>query len=139
HPVAGRRIANLAAASIAFAADDLAAALLAHHNLLESDAPEVVATHAWRALELASVRGDRIDELVKRLVAVDSSPAAARWLDLIELADPTPARVARSAAMGRAARRARGDDGPRARAVARRRRGAVRARHRARSGRADPA
>jgi tetratricopeptide (TPR) repeat protein len=100
HPVAARRIANFAAASIAFAAEDLGTALIAHHNLLESDSHEVVATHAWRALELASVRGDRVDELVKRLVAVDSSPAAARWLDVLDLADPTPTSIERLAARG---------------------------------------
>ncbi len=98
HPVAARRIANFAAASIAFAAEDLGSALLAHHNLLESDAPEVVATHAWRAAELAAVRGDRTDELVKRLVAVDTSAPAARWLDQLEVSDPTPAGIERLAA-----------------------------------------
>jgi len=100
HPLAGKRIANIAAASIAFAADDVAAALLARHNLLDSDAPVIAAVHAWRAIELAALRDDRLDELVKRLLAVDSSPFASRWADLLELADPTPAGVERLAARG---------------------------------------
>jgi tetratricopeptide (TPR) repeat protein len=101
HPLVARRVSNFAAASIAYAADDTAAALLAHHNLLDSDAPEVTAAHAWRSLELAMLRGDRIDELVKRLAAVDASALASRWLDLVELADPTPAGIERLAARDR--------------------------------------
>ena len=100
-PAAGRRIAMLATAHAAAAANDTKAAYLARRRLVDADAKEIVATHAWRAVELASASGETdLVALAHTAVTASQSPTAERWLDLIELAAPTTATIARYQARG---------------------------------------
>ncbi|MEO7735376.1 MAG: hypothetical protein ABIY55_30765, partial [Kofleriaceae bacterium] len=67
-----------------------AARLVAHRRLAESECGEVAASHGWRALELAALLGDpALDVLARALVDAVATRAAERWLDVIELAQPT--------------------------------------------------
>ena len=95
-PAAGRRIATLATAHAAAAANDAKAALAARRRLIDADAKEIVATHAWRALELAIATKDtNLVALAHTAETASGSPIAERWLDLIEHEAPTVATIAR--------------------------------------------
>src|SRR5262249_4371031 len=101
HPAAARRIAWLAAAWAATAADEPTGALAAHRRLVDCDAGEVMATHAWRALELASVLDDpAIGDLARAAVDASDTTTAERWVDALEAASPSAAMLARFEARG---------------------------------------
>ncbi|HEU4730581.1 MAG TPA: hypothetical protein VFT22_21940, partial [Kofleriaceae bacterium] len=103
-PGALRRYAHLRAswsASAAPSAASRAIQLAAHRRLADSECAEVAAAHAWRALELAAVTGDPAqDELARAVADVAGTRAAERWLDLLELSEPTPVTGARWEARG---------------------------------------
>ena len=94
-----RRIATLRLAWSAAGAGDRAAALAAHRRLagdLGTTCIEAAATHAWRALELAAVTGDpSVSELARAVVDSADTVVAERWLDVIDLASPNAATMAR--------------------------------------------
>ena len=78
-----------------------AARLVAHRRLAESECVEVAASHGWRALELAALVNDpALDVLARALVDAVATRAAERWLDVIELAAPTPSTDDRFEARG---------------------------------------
>ncbi len=94
-----RRIATLRLAWSAAAAGDRAAALAAHRRLagdLGTTCIEAATTHAWRALELAAVTGDpSVSELARAVVDSADTLVAERWLDVVDIANPNPATIAR--------------------------------------------
>jgi len=98
---AARRIATLAAAWAAAAAGDHKAALAARRKLATmdlGDCAEVAASHAWRALELASATAaspKEIADLARVVVDSSDSSAAEWWLDLIDFQLPTQSTIAR--------------------------------------------
>jgi tetratricopeptide (TPR) repeat protein len=100
-PASARRIATLAAAWAAAAAGDATAELVARKRLATmdlGDCVEVAASHAWRALELASLTGvlaTDISDLAHAVVDAADSPAAEWWLDLLDYASPTQGTIAR--------------------------------------------
>ncbi len=92
-PNAAKRIAQLRLAWSAAGAKEHAIALAAHRWLAgDTTCIEVAATHAWRALELASLTNDpSLAELAVTVVDSVDSVIAERWLDRLELLSPTPA------------------------------------------------
>jgi tetratricopeptide (TPR) repeat protein len=100
-PGAARRIAMVSAAWAASAAGDAKAALAARRRLATmdlGDCVEVAASHAWRALELASalaVAPGELSDLARAVVDAADSPLAEWWLDLLEYPAPTPGMIAR--------------------------------------------
>ncbi|HEY0476735.1 MAG TPA: hypothetical protein VGD37_04380, partial [Kofleriaceae bacterium] len=103
-PGAFRRHAYLHAAWSAARAGDpesRQARLAAHRRLADAECAEVAASHAWRALELAAVAGDRgLGDLARVVADAAGTRAAQRWLDAVELAAPGPATVTRFEARG---------------------------------------
>jgi len=103
-PGAFRRYAYLRAAWSASATSDpdsRACRMAAHRRLADTECVEVAASHAWRALELAAVIGDPgIGDLARAVADAAGTPTAAHWLDLVELAAPTPATIVRFEARG---------------------------------------
>jgi len=99
---AARRIAQLRAAWSASATGDRAAALSAYRRLASDlDCMPVAASHAWRALELAAATGDpSVGELARVVVDASDDRVAERWVDLLELAAPNAATIARFEARG---------------------------------------
>ncbi|HEY0253593.1 MAG TPA: hypothetical protein VGC41_18800, partial [Kofleriaceae bacterium] len=98
---AGYRIARYGAALSAFAAGDNATTLAARRALVQTDAPELIAAHGWRALELAAVVGEKPNlDLARAVVDASETPAAERMLDAIEATDPSALTVARFEARG---------------------------------------
>lgn len=91
-PGQARRIAQL---HVAWSGENPALALAAHRALADSSSTAVAATHAWRALELAALLGDPSVLDLARAVAEAGGPVAERWLDLLELAKPGDAALAR--------------------------------------------
>jgi len=88
-------------AAAANTAESRAIKLAAHRRLADSECAEVAATHAWRALEIAAVVGDpALGELARAVADATDSRAAERWLDLLDVAAPGPATIARFAARG---------------------------------------
>jgi tetratricopeptide (TPR) repeat protein len=78
-----------------------AAKLVAHRRLAESECVEVAASHRWRALELAALLGDpALDVLARAVVDAVATRSAERWLDVVELAAPTPSTDDRLEARG---------------------------------------
>ncbi|MBL0217523.1 MAG: tetratricopeptide repeat protein [Myxococcales bacterium] len=96
-PGVASRIAYLRAAWSAAGAVDRVAALAAHRRLAgDPSSLQVAATHAWRALELASATSDpTVGELARAVVDTVDSAVAERWLDAIELAAPNAATMVR--------------------------------------------
>ncbi len=100
-PVAARRIATVAAAWAAAAASDSKAELAARKRLATldlGDCPEVAASHAWRALELAAATAaspKEISDLAHAVVDASGSASAQWWLDYIDHALPTQGTIAR--------------------------------------------
>ncbi len=92
---AAGRIAWLASAWAAAAAQDRELALAAHRRLADAECAPVAATHAWRALELAAAAGLPTSDLARALGDAVGGPIAESWLDLVEVAAPTAATVAR--------------------------------------------
>ena len=92
---AAGRIAWLGSAWAGAAASDLGLALAAHRRLADADCAPVAATHAWRALELASAAGLPTDDLARALADAVGGPVAESWLDVLEIATPTASTVAR--------------------------------------------
>jgi len=103
-PGALRRYAYLRATSSATVAGDpgsRAIKLAAHRRLADSECPEVAATHAWRALDLAALTGDpATGELARAVSDAVGTRSAGRGLDLLELAAPTAETSERFAARG---------------------------------------
>ena len=102
-PGAARRVALLRASwsAAAAGAEHRKRALAAHRKLADSECSEVAATHAWRALELAAAMGDpALDDLARAVVDAAGTAVAERWLDLLELATPGPAAMARFESRG---------------------------------------
>ena len=99
-PAASRRIALVAAAQAAVAADDRPLALATRRRLSESECAEVAAANTWRALELAAAAGEPGGELAHAVFDAADSPVAERWLDLADLAAPTAGTIARLEARG---------------------------------------
>jgi tetratricopeptide (TPR) repeat protein len=88
--------ATWSAAAVASDPDSRALKLAAHRRLADAECAEVAATHAWRALELASLTGDPgIAELTRAVVDAVGSPAAERWLDALALDPRSPESGAR--------------------------------------------
>jgi tetratricopeptide (TPR) repeat protein len=86
-PGAARRVALLRAAWSAAATGDLARELAARKQLASpDDAAAVAGAHAWRALELAAVTNDpSLGDLARAVADATTSPAAERWLDVLDL------------------------------------------------------
>jgi tetratricopeptide (TPR) repeat protein len=102
-PGAARRVALLRASLAAFGAQphDRSTALAAHRRLADSECTEIAATHAWRALELATVLGDpAVGDLARAVADASGSPIAERALDQLELAAPNSSTMARFEARG---------------------------------------
>ncbi|HEX4417707.1 MAG TPA: tetratricopeptide repeat protein [Kofleriaceae bacterium] len=82
-------------------AEGRAIKLTAHRRLADTECAEVAATHAWRALELAAASGDpTLGDTARAVVDVASSRAAERWLDMVDVAAPSPTTLARFSARG---------------------------------------
>lgn len=97
---AARRIATLRLAWAAAAAGDVPVAIAAHRRLAGGDLGttciEAATTHAWRALELAALTNDpSVGELARAVVDTAGSIVAERWLDVIDIASPSAATIAR--------------------------------------------
>ena len=82
-------------------AESRAIKLAAHRQLADSECAEVARSHAWRALEIAALIGDpELGELARAVGESVACRSAERWLDILDLAAPTPATSARLAARG---------------------------------------
>jgi len=103
-PGVARRVALLRAAWAGIGskqASDREVALAAHRKLVDGECTEVAATHAWRALELASVIGDpSVGDLARAVDDAAGSLVSERWLDVLELESPSTAAIARFEARG---------------------------------------
>ena len=102
-PGAARRVALLRAGWSAFGPTppDRATALAAHRRLADSECSEVAATHAWRALEIATVLNDpAVGDLARAVADASDSDTAERPLDQIELVSPNSSTMARFEARG---------------------------------------
>ena len=94
-PGNARRVALVRAAWSAIAGKLPRIALDARKKLADSECTEVAATHAWRALELASALGDHsAGDLARAVNDVAGGIVAERWLDVLELGSPHPAAAA---------------------------------------------
>jgi hypothetical protein len=100
-PGAFQRYAHLRAtwSAAGGAPETRATRLAAHRRLADTDCAEVAATHAWRALELATLAGapdlGGLGELARAVADAAGSPAAERWLDALDLAAPGPVAITR--------------------------------------------
>jgi golgin subfamily B member 1 len=92
--------ARYAATLAAAAANNSDAELVARRELAKAEAPELIATHGWRALELAALSNTSTGELARAVVDAAETPIAERMLDAIELAEPSAVTVARLEARG---------------------------------------
>ena len=72
-----------------------AGGLPAHRALADSSSSVIAAAHAWRALELAALANDPSAIELARAVGDAGGRVAERYLDLLELADPGDAAIAR--------------------------------------------
>ena len=91
-PGQARRIAQLRAA---WSGANPALSLAAHRALADSSSTIVAAAHAWRALELAMLANDASAVDLARAVGEVGGRAGERVLDLLELAQPGDAALAR--------------------------------------------
>ncbi len=98
-PGSARRVALLRGAWAAIGGarpEQRRIALDAHKKLADSECTEVAATHAWRALEIASALGDpAAGDLARAVNDVAGGIVAERWLDALELDAPSAAASAR--------------------------------------------
>jgi tetratricopeptide (TPR) repeat protein len=102
-PGAARRVALLRAGWSAFGPTppDRATALAAHRRLADSECSEVATTHAWRALEIATVLQDpSVGDLARAVADASESPVAERPLDQIELLSPNSSTMVRFESRG---------------------------------------
>lgn len=95
-PDATRRVATYAAALAAAAAGNATAALAAHRRLAASEDAAVVASHAWRAVELAALtNGPQLPDIPRGIDPTNRTRMVEWWSDLVAIAEPTAHAVAR--------------------------------------------
>lgn len=101
-PEAARRVATYAAVLEAAAAGNTTSALAIHRRLMSAGDAAVVASHSWRAMELAALSSpsERVTEGTPETDHAARTRMKEWWLDLHDIANPTSTSVARLEARG---------------------------------------